>query len=205
VSDSEEIVLPFPAPVQALGLTTHVSGTLLASSMQALRAKGWFDRYAALLPTAYRDQVLGSVVGEWLPIDCGRAHYEACEALDLTTEEQTAMGRDVSRHVNESFLGFVVKMARAAGVTPWLVLPRSNALYQRVLRGGGSQVVKLGPKEATIEIVGVTLLNIPYFRQAMLGMYEAGVALFAERVHIRSVPLGTTPITERFLMRVRWV
>jgi len=205
VSDNEEIVLPFPGPIPSLGVTTHVSSTLLASSMQSLRARGWFERYSALLPQAHRDQVLNTVVGEWLPIDCGEAHYSACDALGLTAEEQTAMGRDAAKRVNESFLGFLVKMARSAGVTPWLVLPRSNALFQRVLRGGGTQVIKLGPKEATIEVVGVTLLSIPYFRRAMLGMYEASVALFAERVHIRSIPVGTSPITERFLMRVHWV
>lgn len=205
MSNSDEVVLPFAAPVAELGKTTHVSSTLLASSMQSLRAKNLYERYVTLLPAAYRDQVLTTVVGEWLPIECGRAHYGACDALGLTVAEQTAMGYDVHRRVHETFLGLVVRMAKGVGVTPWVVLARSNTLYQKLWRGGGTQIVKHGPKDATIEVVGVTLIDIPYFRNAMLGMYEAAVRLFATRVHLRSVPVAPHGTIPRIVMRVQWI
>ena len=77
-------------------------------------------------------------------------------------------------------------------------------LYQHVWKGGGTQVVKLGPKEAKIEVVGFTALTIPYFRNAMLGMHEAAIGLSARRVHVRHLPSVGFPLEQRFVLHIRW-
>ncbi len=200
----EDIVCPFPLPLEALGELSHVRATLLASSMQSLRSRGLYDRYAELLPAAQRDAVLNSVAGEWLPVPYAFAHYSACDQLELTVDEQVAMGRDVSRRTHETFLGMLVKLARGVGVTPWVVMPKVNSLYQRVFRGGGTQITRLADKDARVEMVGLSLLAIPYFRNALLGMYEAGIGLFASNVQVRSVSLAASPPGKQFVLRIQW-
>lgn len=172
--------------------------------MQSLRSRGLFERYAALLVPAQRDAVLNSIAGEWLAREVAFAHYSACDALQLSVEDQMAMGRDVSRRTHETFLGMLVKMARGVGVTPWVVFPKVNSLYVRVFRGGAMQITRLGPKDAKVETLGLSLLAIPYFRNALLGMYEAGVGLFASKVQVRSASLATLPPGKQFVMRVQW-
>ena len=204
MADQEDIVCPYPAELEKLSALSEVRGTLLASSMQSLRARGLFERYSDRLAPDQRDAVLNIVAGEWLPTAVALAHYTACDALQLSVDEQIAMGRDVSRRTHETFLGLLVKMARGVGVTPWIVLPKINLLYERVFRGGGTQITRMGPSDAKVEMVGLTLLSIPYFRNALLGMYEAGVSLFASKVQVRSVSLGALPPGKHFILRLQW-
>ena len=79
-----------------------------------------------------------------------------------------------------------------------------NLLYQRVFRGGGTQITRIGDKTAKVEMVGLTLLGIPYFRNALLGMYEAGVGVFASNVQARATSLATLPPDKHFVLRVQW-
>jgi len=204
LASSDDIVCPFPAPPDAIGELTHVRGTLLASSIQSLRSRGLFERYTALLSHEYRDRVLNSVAGEWLSTELALAHYTACDALRLTVEEQIAMGHDVSKRTHETFLGLVVKMARGMGVTPWVVLPKINSLYQRIFRGGGIQITRLSPKQAEVQTLGLTPLDITYFRNAYLGMYEAGVSMFASNVRVRPLSLGASPPGRDFALHLHW-
>ena len=201
---SDDIVCPFPARPDAIGELSHVRGTLLASSIQSLRSRGLFERYSALLADSHRDRVLNSVAGEWLTIEIALAHYSACDALGLSVEDQIGMGRDVSRRTHETFLGLVVKMARGVGVTPWVVFPKINSLYTRIFRGGGIQITRLGPTDARVHTVGLRPLAITYFRNAYLGMYEAGVGMFASNVQVRPLSLAASPPDKDFIHLVHW-
>jgi hypothetical protein len=203
-AQDEEILLPFPAPAESLGVATEVRSTLIASSMESLRRRGVYDRYTKLLPPTHRDAILMSVAGQWLPMEVGFAHYGACEALGFSVEEQFAIGAEVSHKIHDTFLGVVVKMAKNAGVTPWTLLPKGNQLYGRLLKGGGgTQVTKLGPKECRAELAGLPLLEVPYFRNAMRGIYQAAMALFCARVYVNELPRRATPTS--IAMRVAWV
>lgn len=204
MASSDDIVCPFPALPDAIGELTHVRGTLLASSMQSLRSRGLFERYSALLPDDLRDRVLNSVAGEWLASEIAIAHYSACDALCLAVEDQIGMGRDVSRRTHETFLGLIVKMAYEVGVTPWFVFPKINSLYMRVFRGGGIQITRLGSHEAKVQTLGLSPLGITYFRNAYLGMYEAGVGMFASNVQVRPLSLAASPPGKDFALLVRW-
>jgi len=204
LASSDDIVCPFPASPDAVGELTHVRGTLLASSMQSLRSRGLYERYTTLLSHSYRDRVLNSVAGEWLSTDIALAHYSACDALRLSTDEQIGMGREVSKRTHETFLGLVVKMARGFGVTPWVVLPKINSLYMRIFRGGGIQITRLGPKYAKVQTLGLTPLGITYFRNAYLGMYEAGVGMFASNVQVRPLSTAASQPGKDFTLHLRW-
>ncbi|HKO49047.1 MAG TPA: hypothetical protein VJV79_15050 [Polyangiaceae bacterium] len=204
MASSDDIVCPFPGPPEAIGELSRVRGTLIASSIQALRARGLFERYSELLTDSHRDRVLNSVAGEWLTLELALAHYSACDALGLSVEDQIGMGRDVSRRTHETFLGLIVKMARGVGVTPWVVFPKINSLYTRIFRGGGIQITRLGSKHAEVRTLGLTPLDLEYFRNAYLGMYEAGVGLFASSVQVRPLSLAPSPPSKDFVLHVAW-
>lgn len=203
-SPGEEILLPFPAPAASLGVATEVRSTLIASSIESLRRRGVYDRYTKLLVPSHKDTILMSVAGQWLPMSAGIAHYSACEALGFTVEEQFAIGAEVSHKIHDTFLGVVVKMAKNAGVTPWTLLPKGNQLYGRLLSGGGgTQITRLGPKECRAEMAGLPLLEIPYFRNAIRGLYQAAITLFCVRTYVNEIPRRATPTS--IAMRIAWV
>ena len=130
----DEVFEPFPVPRGQLHLPTHVRSTLLASSLRALREHGFFDDYLAHLDPRWRETILDSVAGVWLPAESSVAHYRACDALPLTRLQRIALGREVGDRVNGTFLGTMVRAAKTAGATPWGVLAYTNRLYARHLR-----------------------------------------------------------------------
>jgi hypothetical protein len=199
----DEELLPFPGPIESLGEASEVRSTLIASSIVSLRRHGLYESYVALLAPEHRDAVLSSVAGQWLDMRVGRAHYDACDRLGLSVIEQVEIGAEVSFKIHETFLGVVVRMAKHAGVTPWTLLPKGNQMYSRLFRGGGgTRIVKRGPKEARADIVGIPLLDIPYFRHALRGLYQAAVSLFCLQAYVVEVPRQATGI--RVSLRISW-
>lgn len=205
MSEAGDVILPFPAPLAELDVAREIRSTLIASSIQALRSHGHIERYTQLLPEQYRDKVLHCIAGQWFPLGVGAAHYQACEQLGLSIEQQRQIGSDVSHRIHETFLGVVVKMAKGVGVTPWTALGRGNQLYARILRGGGTQMTKLGSKDAHIELGRLPLLEIPYFRTAALGMYQTAIGLFATRAHVRLVAAQSRVPGFLTTMHASWV
>ena len=200
----EEIFLPFRVPEPTLGQATHVRSTLIASSIASLRQHGLFERYQPLLSPRHRDAVLSTVAGVWLPMDVARAHYEACDGLGLRTEEQVQIGMEVSAKIHETFLGTVLRMAKQAGVTPWVLLGRGHQMFARLFDGGGGlRVIKYGPKEARADVCGVPLLAVPYFRHAMRGIYHAGVSIFCEKAYVLEIARDSAPT--RGALKLSWV
>lgn len=200
---TEEVVLPFPTS-GVLGEATQVRSTLLASSIASLRRHDLFDRYVALLSPAHREAVVSSVAGQWLPMAIGRAHYLACEQLGLTQAQQVQIGAEVSLKIHDTFLGVVIRTAKQAGVTPWILLSRGHQMYSRVFDGGGGiRVIRYGPKEARTDIVGIPLLTIPYFRNALRGIYQAAISLFCTQAYVQEIARDTGPT--RAALRLSWV
>ncbi len=202
MSTDEELVLPFPARLEPV---SAIRSTLIASSLQSLKARDLLPRYRQLLPAELHDTVLHCIAGQWFPIAVGVAHYRACDELQLPPAEQRAIGGDVSRRINETFLGTVIHMAKGVGVSPWAVLPKSTQTYARVLRGGGTQVKKVGPKDAIVEVARVPLMDIDYFRNATAGLYEAALGMFAQRTHVRILAARSRHPSQVLTMLVSWV
>jgi hypothetical protein len=147
--------------------------------------------------------VLHSVAGVWLPTEVALEHYRAVEELALPTAEQLDIGRNVAHRLEGTFLGTVIKMSASVGVTPWLGLERFGRIYDRLFVGGGCAIFKVGPKEARIEMVGVPLAAIAYFRVGLRGMTEAGCELFCKKAYAHEIPrlCSANVVT----IRVAWV
>jgi hypothetical protein len=196
-----ELILDYPKPLEPV---TAVRSTLLTSSLASLRARGLFERYDAQLTSPHRQTVLNLMAGEWLPVEVAFAHYQACDALGLSVEEQIAIGKDVSRRIHETFLSLVVKAARGVGMTPWLLLPQGNKMQGRLAIGGGIRITKLGPKSVRIELARLPHLVIPYARHGLLGLYTAAVELLASQVTARIVKSESADPARLFVLRIDW-
>jgi hypothetical protein len=185
-------------------LATEVRSTLVLASMQALRVHGLFDRYSEALAPVDRDRLVTMVAGVWIPMSLALAHYTACDTLGMSMGEQVTMGRDVGARVQGSLLGIVVRAAKGAGATPWTPLGYLDRLWDRVFAGGGGvRCAKLGPKEARVDLVGLPLLDVPYFRHAYRGTFHAGIELLCKKAYVQEVRAPDAPASASF--RMSWV
>jgi hypothetical protein len=196
----EKVLVPLPR--QRSAIATHVRSTLLLSSVQSLRSQGLFERFSSHIEPKLRDVIVMSAAGVWLPMDVGLAHYRACDALGLTLGDQVQMGHQVGQRVQGNVLGLLIKTAKGAGVTPWMVLGQVARLWDRVFHGGAGPCVKeFGPKEAHVELVGLPLLGVAYFRNAYRGTFQAGLELFCTKAYVSEI--GTRSDTST-TFRVSW-
>lgn len=203
---TEEIVVPFPRPPDALGTATRVRSTLLVSSLQSLRRRNREGDYLALLPREHHGTVLTLVTGDWIPMPLAEAHYLACQGLGFERPELVAIGREVGNRIEGSFLATMVRMAGSVGASPWLALARVNRLYNRLFDGGGGvSVSRRGPKDARLRFVGMPLARIPYYRGALAGVVEIGLQLFCTKAYVTDAPgRGKAPEAD-VAMDLAWV
>lgn len=178
--------------------------TLLQSSLHSLQTHAHYDRYLAVVDPSYREVILGSLAPEWLPMEVAAAHYRACDALQLTTEEMQRIGEHVGDRIQGTFLGTVVKRARLVGLTPWVLLDQFERLWGRLMLGGGVGVYKTAPKDVRVEVHHLPLARYQYFRTAFCGVISAGIKLGAGRsVSVRVTNTGR--VEERLVFNAAWV
>jgi hypothetical protein len=183
----EEAIIPFSGPPELTPPVTEVRGTLLSSSLQMLRDRGLRDRYLRALPARYHDAIESLVAGTWLPIEVAHAHYVAVDSLGLSDADILQIGRSVGDRIQNGHLGTILRGARnLGGIDPWSIISRVDVLRQRVFRGGEAAAFKLGPKDARIEFVGISLAQVRYFRVGMQGIIESALSLSARKVYVRT-------------------
>jgi hypothetical protein len=180
----EPVIVPPTAPYPL----RRVKSTLFVASLRRLREMGREADYLRALPDLHRAAIVESVAGNWLPTEVAFAHYEACEALGLTDDQQVAVGRIVGERLRETLLGSVVRMAKEGGVTPWAVIPHFPRFWSRLFDGSALQGWKLGPKEARIECVAMPLVDIRYFRNALRGQAQSIIDMFCQRSYVTQIP-----------------
>jgi Protein of unknown function (DUF2378) len=192
------------AHVAQLQPVTYVRSTILQSSLASLRTRGSFDEWCRLVDPDYRDIIVESLAPTWLPISVGVAHYTACEALMLPQSEQVAMGEVVGDRIQGTFMGTLMRSARAAGMNPMILLSQFDRMWARVFQGGSIQLVQTGPKDLDIEVRGLPLVRLPYFRTAFCGVVRAGIAFSGVRsAHVK--PRIHRPEDGQYVMHAAWV
>lgn len=196
----EEPFLPFRYPAATVRPTSKFRSTWLSSSVRSLKERGLLDKYLALLPREHHDVVVAPVVGVWLPVAVAEAHYDACDGLALPSREMVDIGLDVCRRVHDTILSTAVKLARGAGATPWTIYAQFQRLWDRIWIGGDVGVVKLGPKEARIEVIGWTCARSTYCRTAIRGVFQGLADMFCSKAYCHEVPALCSPSTLGFRM-----
>lgn len=198
-----EPFLPFRAPPSRMGIATVVRSTLVTASIQSLRARKIYDRYAVRLAADDREALSSAVAGVWIPMGLAVAHYRACESLRLSIGEELDIALEVGQQLHGTFLGAMLRLAKTIGVTPWTALGYSGKLYDRLFRGGGIAVTRTGLKDARVDLVGNPLCEIEYFRVGVRGVYEAALELFCERVTTHEIPRRYPGLD--MALRISWV
>ncbi len=199
---SAERFVEFGRPRESIEETTHFRSSWLASSLRALRTRGYFDAYQRRLPPAFHTPVLESLAGAWLPIDVAVAHYAAIDSLGISPSVMFDMGREVQDHAQAILAPLALRAAKDAGVTPWVVFGQAKKLWERTWRGGDFAVDKLGPKDAELEIVGWTVASSSYIRHAMRGVCDRMLGTFCQKVYVREVAAKSRKTTLAY--RVAW-
>ncbi len=198
----EEPFLELPAPRELLTPPLHVRSTLIASSLRSLREHGVIDEYLSKVDARWKDALLESVAGVWLPIEAGLAHYGACDALSLTAAQHFDIGREVGERVNGTFLGMMVRTAKSAGATPWTALAPGRSAVSTLgsSNGGGICVGKSGPKDAKWELVVNPLARFSYFRDGARGMWASAIELFCRKAYVSEVGRTDTSLK----LKIAW-
>jgi hypothetical protein len=197
----EEIV-SLPEPLETLPLVKEVKGTILVSSIRGLRDEGLYDAYLRNLSPRDRESIQLMVAGEWVSIDLALAHYRACEALSLSPAEIVRLGMMTARRLTSNFYGTVAKIARASGVTPWSGLAQTPRIFAANCRGGGgTRVVKFGPKEARLEFVALPLMGIPWCRHGWRGTVTTSTEHFCRKCYVTEIDSSATSVA----YRISWV
>jgi hypothetical protein len=155
--------------------------------MASLKRAGHYDRYMTLLDPAVRDVLLQAVAGTWLPISIGLAHYRACDALGLQPDAEVEMGRATFEGTGAVIFGTITRLAKGSGVNPWSVLPHFQRFWDRAYDGGGLRIVKVGPKDARIEMQQCALADHRYFRNGIRGLVIGVFGMFTQRVYVKDV------------------
>ena len=185
---SDEVFLPFAAEPWSIPAVIRFKSTLVTGSVSALRERGHFDRYSALLPERSRDAIVWAVAGAWMPTPVVLDHYGACEQLVLPEDELVALGANVTVRVQGTALAWAARVATDAGVSPWTLFAKLDRLWSRVADGGGVAVFKLGPKDARVELAGFPLARYRYNRLATCGILSAMLGFFCSKVFVRELP-----------------
>jgi len=197
----EEVVVPFPVSRELVTPARNIRSTLLVASLQSLRERGRFEEYLRLLEPQWRNLPELAIPGVWLPIDAGLAHYHACDALRFTVAEQLEIGRAVGDRVHGTFLGTMIRGAKNVGMTPWMALAQARRLYERLFDGGAVTVTRAGPKDARMELVRNALIEIPYFRNAVRGLWQVAVEFFCTKAYVTE----TGRAEDSYHARIAWV
>ena len=199
--EAREVIIPHRVPLQA---ATHVRSTLIQSSLATLKTLGHIDRYLQHVDPALREEILNTIAPTWLPVAIGEAHYRACDALQLGTEQLLTMGESVGDRVQGAFMETLTRAARSLGVTPWSLLKRFDVLWGRLLQGGSIELTKVGPKDLMIDIRSARLPQFEYFRTAFCGVVRAGFKYVG--VSVAYVRIARWEAAhDRFVMRAAWV
>jgi hypothetical protein len=200
----EQVIVPYPDTLAKEPIATACRSTLLFTSLQAIKRHGYYDRYVQALSPRHLDTILSSAAGVWLPIDVGIAHYAACDSLDIPLDEQLAIGGEVVRAMQKTFLGGVLKSASSGiGISPITGLEKFTTLRSRSVQGGGARLVRLGPKDVRIDFVGERFAEVRYFRVAYRGFIQAGCEFFSRRAVVAELEAFRSPTTLGY--RIAWV
>jgi hypothetical protein len=176
-----------------------VRSTMIIASLRALRGRGKIERYVGAVDPRARDELLALASPVWVRIELAEAHYAACDALGLSTTEMLEIGAEVSR-VDAAGAHVLIGIARAGGITPWSVLSRLPAGWNRMYQGSAFRWAKAGPKEAKIVLAGNRLARFNYWRIGVRGVGEGLFRQFCSRVYIKEVAERRTLDSASYVM-----
>jgi hypothetical protein len=185
-SVASPVVLELPRAARELEPVHGVRGTVLLSSMFALRELGLFDDYRKRLADAAASDVLGVMAGAWAPLETAFAHYRACEAIGLNPSTQLEIGKIAGKRACGAMLGTAVRFSRFAGATPWTLMRGGDRIWKRAYDGGGMRILRVGDRDALVETYkNPLLLELAFCRNSFRGFCVALYGLVSDQISMR--------------------
>jgi hypothetical protein len=165
---------------------THIRGSVLTASLENLRSANLYELYLSHLPSEQVAQITYSIAASWISVELAMAHCRALDAMGFSATTITQQGQQVGSSWGRMLYSTVLKTTRSlGGDVGWLVLRQSGRLMQRVYRGGGCTVLRVGPKDALFELHGLPLIRSPYFRAAHHASMRAVAQLLGGGSYVR--------------------
>jgi hypothetical protein len=127
--------------------------TVLISLRAALREMGHFEAYAAKLNPQAATMLERAIAGTWVPVECALDHYDACDALGLGVAEEAAIGSVAAGRILNALVGTALRLAAAAGSTPWGFLEKADRFWKRAYEGSQLKIDQSGPKDAWVTVI----------------------------------------------------
>jgi hypothetical protein len=144
--------------------------TVLISIRTALQETGHFEAYAAKLSPEAAALLEHAVAGTWLPVQCALDHYEACDALGLTVSEEVAIGSLAAGRILNALVGTALRLAAAAGSTPWGFLEKAGRFWNRAYDGSQLKIEQRGLKDAWVTVIDNSVHQTsPFARHSFCG------------------------------------
>lgn len=161
-------------------IVTHLRGAAVTSALQVLKKLGHFERYVELLPAEHRDRVLYTISASWVPVEVVMAHALACDAMKLTESELVRQGEYIASLLSETLFGAMARTGRRLGVDgAWTFLKQTGRLFPRMYQGGRCTVLRAGPKDAIVELIGNPLFASRQYRASHDGYMQGLVKSFS--------------------------
>ncbi len=169
----------------------------MVTAQGLLRDMGKRAEYEEGLDADHRTAVLGVVPGSWIPVETALAHHRAIDSLRLPPSEQIALATGSGEKMESALTGTILRMSREVGVTPWVLMPHGQRIWDRICRGGDMSVERIGPKEAVVRMYGMPLYVSPYFRVASRYVLQNSLSHWCSRCYVTEVAWTPTTITFR--------
>lgn len=168
---------------------THIRGVVLLKSVENLRKAGLFERYAAALDPAYREQIEAALASSWLPLAVAEAHYAACDGMRLGDAEIDRLGALMAEGMSNALFSMLIKVTRQAGVeSMWSALKQNDRIWDRMYQGGQVTIIQTGPKDLITENRGISLAQSRYWRCGLRAYWMALGKLMTNVVYVKSIP-----------------
>jgi hypothetical protein len=191
----EEVLFEPPAGAPPV---TRARSTIVLAARGALFDAGHRAPYEAALDPAAGRALDAVVAGNWLPLDVLRAHYRACDTLGLSANNIAVIGRSVNDRIKGTLYGTFIRVFQEAGGNPWNVLPHWQRFWDRGYEGGALRIVKLGPKDVRVEVLGCSLCESHYFRNSLRGISNGFIEVFCKRAYATEVGYGGDRVSYRY-------
>jgi hypothetical protein len=196
-----EVVAMWPRPPGRSQPVTHLRSTLLVSGLAALKQTQVYAAYAGQMAPDLLAEVESLIAGTWTRADLALAHYEALDRLALTDAEVLRVVDAVGADVGRTMFGTLRTLATVVGFSPWDGASFYERVWQRLFRGGGFEMRRVGPKDAQMTIFCPPIASSPYFRMAFCRVNQVAMSLLARTAYVKIVGSGHS----EFVLRTSWV
>ncbi len=184
-----------------------VRGIAVHGALTQLRHAGHIDDYLARLPTMHHGTLLEALASTWVPVEALVAHFATLDGMLIGGAPLARLAEPASASLFTSLFSTLLRASRAVGADRgmWTFLNQGDRVWSRIYDGGGCKVVQVGPKDATVEIVGLPYASSPSFRTMACGALRSLIAMTTARAGVVKIIATREAQADRLRFSIGWV